>query len=575
MMMNKKLMKEVPESMKYVKKAVFVKWIALLANVIAVLSLASGIDALAYQTYTSQHLIGIGIVFIIAIIVRIVCAKKQALYAYEASSQIKIVLREKILNKLFRMKQTYLNHVSTAEVVHLASEGVEQLETYFAGYLPQFFYSMLAPITLFILLSWIDVKSAFVLLICVPLIPLSIVAVQKIAKRILAKYWSSYTTLSDSFLENLQGLTTLKIYQCDEQKNEEMKKEAEHFRKITMKVLIMQLNSISIMDLVAYGGAALGCCIAVLQLNAGVITFGGALAIILLSSEFFIPLRLLGSFFHIAMNGMAASDKIYRLLELEEKQETKTLQEKIQQIKIDNISFSYDQTKTVLEDVTMKFQASHFYAIVGESGSGKSTIAKLLNKQIQGYTGAITFNQEEIADVKTEDILKKVGYLPFQSFLFEGTVRENLNMAKPNASEEELLQVLKKVRLYDFVMSQGGLDMEIKEGAGNLSGGQRQRLALARAFLFDCEIYIFDEATSNIDVESEELILQLIQQLAKEKTVIMITHRLENVKKCDHIYVMKQGKVVEEGTHKQLLQNQQEYATMYEQQRSLEKIRGE
>ena len=421
---------------------------------------------------------------------------------------------------------------------------MEQLETYFGKYVPQLFYSLLAPVTLFIALSPVSMKASAVLLVCVPLIPVSIVAVQKFAKRLLNKYWGIYTELGDSFLESLQGLTTLKIYQVDAQKAEDMDGEAEHFRKITMKVLTMQLNSISVMDIVAYGGAAAGMAVTVSEYLSGQMGFAGAFTMILLASEFFIPLRLLGSFFHIAMNGMAASDKIFRLLDMETPADGTETAENIQSgIDLRDVSFSYDGQRRILDHVSMEIPAGKFICIAGESGCGKSTVAALLMGRIKANGGQITVGGQPIEKIQEASLMRTITLVTHESYLFKGTVKDNLLMADGLADDEKMADVLGQVNLWDFLQTQEGLMTKLEERGTNFSGGQRQRLAIARALLHDSPVYIFDEATSNIDAESEEIIMEVIKKLAKKKTVILISHRLANAVLADDIYVLEHGKI--------------------------------
>lgn len=491
--------------------------------------------------------------------------------SYEASVDVKRILRKKIYEKLLRLGASYKEKTSTSEVVQLSTEGVEQLEIYFGKYLPQLFYSLLAPLTLFLILSFVNLKASLVLLICVPLIPISIVAVQKFAKKLLSRYWGVYTGLGDSFLENLQGLTTLKIYQADEQKAEEMDQEAQEFRRITMKVLTMQLNSTSVMDIVAYGGAAVGMIVAVSEFLVGRLDFSGTLAIILLASEFFIPLRLLGSFFHIAMNGMTASDKIFHLLDLEEpeKGEEKMSPENFD-IELQNIRFSYEEDREILKGVSLVIPQGSFVSLVGESGCGKSTIAGLLTGKLQDYQGEIHIGEKPLAQIQERELMDHITLVRHNSYLFKGTVAENLQMAKPEAEVEEMRSVLSRVNLLGFLDAQEGLETKLLEQGANLSGGQRQRLALARALLHDTPVYIFDEATSNIDAESEDLIMEVIRELAKTRTVLLISHRLSNVAASDRIYLLDQGEIREAGTHEELMKQKGAYCRLYETQKNLE-----
>ncbi len=548
MMINKRLIGAVPESKKYIAGNVIVQWMSLIANVCMMGSIASLLQRLFDNTATTSAIVVTVVIGLIALAVRFVCALAASRMGYLSSKTVKSTLREMIYHKLLRLGASYNEKVRTSEVVQVAVEGVDQLETYFGAYLPQFFYAMLAPLTLFVILCFISFPAAIVLLVCVPMIPVAIAAVQTWAKKLLSKYWGQYTQLGDTFLENLQGLTTLKIYQTDGCQHERMNEESEHFRRITMKVLTMQLNSITIMDLIAYGGAALGMVMAVTQFAGGHVTLAGALLIILLSADFFIPMRQLGSFFHIAMNGMAASDKIFRLLDLPE-ESTGTKQPKGHAMAAKNLHFSYKADREVLHGVDMVFPEGSFTAIVGESGCGKSTIAAILTGKNRGYTGIVTLGGIPLTEVSEEALMRTVTYIGHASYLFKGSVRENLLMGKPNATDAELWAMLDKVNLADFLRSENGLDTLLTEQAGNLSGGQRQRLALARALLHDSPVYIFDEATSNIDVESENDIMAQIHALAKTRTVILISHRLANVTGADNIYVMESGSVVESGTH--------------------------
>lgn len=570
MMINKRLIGTVPESKKYVAGNVTLQWCSLAANIGMMSAIAGLLASLFTKTADGNTILWTAIAAAFALLVRFVCTVFASRMGYLSSRAVKQTLRAQIYEKLLRLGSSYQEQVKTSEVVQMAVEGVDQLETYFGAYLPQFFYAMLAPLTLFLVLCFVNVPSALVLLVCVPLIPIAIAAVQTWAKKLLSKYWGQYTALGDTFLENLQGLTTLKIYQADDFKNEEMNRESEKFRKITMKVLTMQLNSITIMDLVAYGGAALGMIMAVTQLQAGAVSVRGCILIILLAADFFIPMRQLGSFFHIAMNGMAASDKIFRLLDLPETQKgTEAFPEKCS-INCEDIHFSYEEDREILHGVSMEFPQGSFTSIVGESGCGKSTIAEILMGRNRGYTGSVTLGGKELRNIREADLMRNVTYISHQSYLFKGTVRDNLLMGKPDAADEELWAVLARVKLADFLKSENGLDTRLNERASNLSGGQCQRLALARALLHDSPVYIFDEATSNIDVESENDIMREICLLAKHKTVILISHRLANVTDSDNIYVMEHGYVKESGSHEELLMRGGVYAELWNAQQDLE-----
>lgn len=572
-MIKKRLIAELGDSKKYIAGNVAAQWVGMLSNAVMIFSLGS-----LLQKLVENKSAGVGAAVaatVISLIVRAVCSFLQEKFSYLASKSVKKRLREMIFSKLLRLGSGYREKVSTSEVVQVSVEGIDQLETYFGQYLPQFFYAMIAPMTLFVMLSFVSFKSALVLLICVPLIPMAIVAVQKIAKKLLNKYWGQYTKLGDTFLENLQGLTTLKIYQADEYKNQQMNEESEKFRKITMKVLTMQLNSVTIMDLIAYGGAALGVILAAGQFRQGVIGLSGCFVIIMLSADFFIPMRRLGSFFHVAMNGMAASDKMFAILDLPEPEKKSGVVDRDNcTIKCTDMSFSYTTDREVIHGADIEFKAGCLTAVCGESGCGKSTIAVILMGRNNGYKGSVRIGNTELCDISEESLMKNITYISHSSVLFKGTVRENLLMAKSDAEDSELWQVLEKTKLADFLRGEKGLNTLLVENAANLSGGQKQRLALARALLHDSAVYIFDEATSNIDADSENDIMEQIFELAKNKTVIVISHRLANTAKADMIYAMEKGEVRECGTHDKLVQKNGLYAKLWNAQQSLEAVRN-
>ncbi len=570
MMINKRLIGTVEESKKYIAGNVICQWVCLAANITMMWAIAQMLQSLFTGNTQNGQIAVTAAIASVAVVIRYICVVASSRMGYLSSKAVKKTLREMIYCKLLRLGTSYKEQVNTSEVVQVAVEGVDQLETYFGAYLPQFFYAMLAPLTLFMVLSFVNFPSAIVLLVCVPLIPVTIILIQRWAKKLLSKYWGQYTALGDTFLENLQGLTTTKIYQADAFKHEEMNEQSEHFRKITMKVLTMQLNSITIMDLIAYGGAALGVILATSQFRSGHVDLAGCILIILLAADFFLPMRMLGSFFHIAMNGMAASDKIFRLLDLPEPQQKAGRITEDCSIECKDLCFSYDAEREILHGVDMTFPKGSFTAIVGESGCGKSTIAAILMGRNKGYTGSITVGDLPLSEISEASLMKNFTYISHQSYLFKGTVRENLLMARPNADEDALWQVLEQVNLSDFLQSQKGLDTLLNEKGGNLSGGQRQRLSLARALLHDSPVYIFDEATSNIDVESENDIMVQIHKLAETKTVILIAHRLANVAGADRIYVLDQGCVVESGDHNALLSANGFYSKLWNAQQELE-----
>lgn len=557
---------------KYIAYTILWQWAALLSQILAIFSMAELLEQVVFGTVTLPMIERTILIFAVVVLVRFLCERMGVRSSYLACVDVKRILREKIYEKMLRLGASYSEQVPSSEVVQVSTEGVEQLETYFGKYLPQLFYSLIAPITLFAVLCRVSLKASVILLICVPLIPISIVVVQKVAKKLLNRYWSVYTSLGDSFLENLQGLTTLKIYQADQQKADEMDVESQKFRRITMKVLTMQLNSTSVMDIVAYGGAAIGMAVAVSEFLKGNIPLSGTLCIILLASEFFLPLRLLGSFFHIAMNGMAASDKIFKILDLPEAQAGKsTLPDGALDITLQDVHFSYEEDREILKGIDLDLPAGSFVSLVGESGCGKSTIAGILAAKNRGYTGTVTIGGVPLSQVQEAELMKRVVLVRHNSYLFKGTVEENLKMAKPDATKDEMEAVLRQVNLLGFLQTQNGLQTQLLEKASNLSGGQCQRLVIARALLkSDTAVYIFDEAASNIDVESEELIMKVIHELAKTKTVLLISHRLANVVQSYRIYFLKDGEIRESGTHEQLMQANGAYKNLFDSQMALE-----
>ena len=570
-MFHKRLIKEFRENQKNIWGMVLTQWVMLIANVVLMLQTATFIAGMVRGENLQNQSIRLLVTLAVVGVVRSLMSLLNSKLSFEASKQVKARLRTMVYEKMMRLGSSYKEYFQTSEVVQITTEGVEQLEIYFGKYMPQFFYSMLAPVTLFVIVGTMSLKVAVVLLICVPLIPLSIVAVQKFAKKMLAKYWGTYTEMGDSFLECLQGLTTLKIYQADERYAKRMDEEAEKFRKVTMRVLIMQLNSISIMDLVAYGGAAVGIILSILEYQKGVIGLAQCFFIIMISAEFFLPLRLLGSFFHIAMNGNAAADKIFRLVDLEEDQGEKSAQMEGEsdEIAFSNVSFSYEAKKKVLEGIS--FRAGHgLTALVGESGCGKSTTTLLLMGDRRADEGQIFIGDMPIDKMDLKALRRKITRIRHDSYLFAGTIRENLLMGKEDATETQMKEALREVNLLDFVEKSGGLDFVLLEKASNLSGGQKQRLSLARALLHDTPIYIFDEATSNIDMESEDDIMREVLNLAKTKTVILISHRLANVVNADNIYVLEAGRVAEAGKHNELLAKNGVYSRLWNVQYELE-----
>ena len=572
-MFNKRLLSEFKENKILVVGMVITQWLSLLANVLLIYTMSDFIMKVFNRQVESKYIYILAITAITVMAVRTVMNSLNSSLSFKASTGVKKRLRQMIFEKLMRLGSGYKEKLQTAEAVQITTEGVEQLEIYFAKYIPQFFYSLLAPLTLFLIVGRMSLKVAVVLLICVPLIPVSIVAVQKFAKKMLSKYWGTYTELGDSFLESIQALTTLKIYQADERYAKKMDDEAEKFRKITMKVLIMQLNSVSIMDMIAYGGAALGIILTVLEWQAAGINLAQSIFIIMVSAEFFLPLRLLGSFFHIAMNGNAAADKIFKLLDCEEIQDTENVNWNMGDIVCENVSYTYpDKEDAVLRNVSFNIPQNELTAIVGESGCGKSTFVSLLMKERRDYTGKITIGGNELNEISGDMLRRHITRISHDAYIFYGTLYDNLKMGNPAADRKQMEEALRLVDMYDTVSEKGGLDMVIEEKGANLSGGQKQRIAMARAILHDSDVYVFDEATSNVDVESENKIMEVVDKLSKTKTVIVIYHRLANVKNADNIIVLKDGIICEQGNHNMLIEKNGHYARLYNTQKKLETV---
>ena len=570
-MIKMRLIRLLKGSGKYILYQVLWQWISLIAQIIIAINITQLIDNAFYNKISDSNIIKVIITVITGVFIRVLCDRFYTDASFHAGANVKRILRNQIYEKVLRLGPAYREQVHTSEIVQMAGEGVEQLEVYFSRYLSQFFYSLLAPLTLFIVVMIISMKSAVILLIAVPLIPIVIMLVMLVAKRLLSSYFDIYYGLGDSFLEKLHGMTTLKIYRADKAAADDMDRESEQFRKITMKVLMMQLNSTSVMDIVAYGGAAVGIISALAQFYRGEISLFGMLMILFLAAEFFLPMRVLGSFFHIGMNGMKASDRIFAFIDLpEQKRGNKKIVDNNINISFENLSFSYEPTKEILKGINMNIPPKSFVSLVGVSGSGKSTIAGILMGRNPHYSGSLKINDDEHSELTSESIMKNFTMVGHSSWIFAGTVRENLLMGNPNASVSEMNDALQKVNLLDFINSQEGLDTKLTSNAGNLSGGQKQRLSLARALLHNTPVYIFDEATSNVDAGSEEIIMNVIHELAKEKTIILISHRLANVVKSDNIFMLKDGNIVESGVHSELMANKSAYENLFTEQMNLE-----
>ena len=565
-MFSKRLAGMVPEARKYVAASVAFQWVALAANIALMLLMGAFVQSLVEGGDVAAARANLVMAAAAAIVVRVCCLTLSQRMGQAAAAAAKRTVRKLVYDKLVRLGPSYSERVSTSEAVQVSVEGTEQLESYFGSYLPQLFYSVLAPLTLFACLAPLCFPAAVALLACVPLIPASIVAVWKIAKRAMGSYWDAYTDLGATFLENLQGLTTLKIYRVDADRHEAMNREAETFRQATMRLLRMQLNSVTVMDVFAYGGAAVGIVMALWQFSLGQAPFFAAFAVIFLAAEFFIPLRTLGSFFHTAMNGMAAADAP------EPKRGSRVIEADRISFACRGVGYSYDGERTVLSDVDFDAAAGSFTGIVGESGSGKSTLAGILSGRNAGFAGSVEVGGVPIQEASRASLASTVTVVPFSSYLFKGSVRSNLLLADPQASDEELWEALRRCRAEGFVEQAGGLDAAIAEEGGNLSGGQRQRLALARALLRDTPAYVFDEATSNVDAESERAIVEVVHELARTKTVVVISHRLAAVAGADRIYVLEDGRVAEAGTHGELLEHGGPYARLWSRQAELERF---
>lgn len=562
-MFNKRLLKTFKEEMKNVYGLVLIQWLILVCHILLTF-LHSYVLSCLYLKKTFSltfYLLSVVCLFVLKCFLQ-TTQNKQAL---SLSEMIKTKLRKMIFDKIYHQKQTTIFKEST--LTQLTSEGIDQLEIYFSKYMPQFYYALLAPLTLFVIVGFMSLKVALILLLCVPLIPISIVVVQTIAKRLLAKYWNSYTGLADSFLENLQGLTTLKYYQSDLYYQDKMDKEAEDFRKKTMRVLIMQLNSISVMDLVAYGGFGIGVILALQEYLNQHMTLMMFIFVVMISIEFFLPLRMLGSYFHIGQNGNAAANKIFKLLDtVDDIQDS--YQKPIATIEFDHVRFGYDE-KMILEDVSFSLSKGTFLTIVGKSGSGKSTIASLIMNLYPLQEGNILYNQEVIPSTMT--LYQKMTLIKDETYILKGTVYDHLAMSGC-LNQDKMIAVLKEVKLFEVFEKQGGLEFQLNEGAKNLSGGQRQRLALARALLHESDVYIFDEATNNVDHESEKIILNIMKRLAKDKIVIFITHRLAHCKESQLTFVMENGKLLQQGSYDELLNQDNLFKELVENQKRLERI---
>ena len=571
-MIDKKLLALLGENKKYIFYAVGLMIVGLFANLAITASICYAIQYAAEYASSGSNAQGFilpAVIVIIAMAIRYVTSRSIGDLKDTLGRNVKKDLRQKIYDKIIKLGVRTTDNMSMAGLTQLSMEGVEQLDLYYSAYIPQFFYAMIAPIILFIVTVRINWAVALVLLACVPLIPMSIIAVSRYAKKIFAKYWGKYTSMGDSFLDSVQGLKELKIFQADAAQNIKMNETSEEFRKITMKVLVMQLASTTIMDMVAYGGAGLGIALTIHAVVNGSLSAYAALFLILVAVDFFLPLRAFGSAFHIAMNGASAGNKILSLLAQPDPvwgNETVASTE----ITVKDVTFSYDGKRDVLKHASMNFDSTGMHAIVGESGSGKSTVVNLLLGAYHPQQGSILVGNKLLETLSRDAYYSHISVVSYNTYIFNETIRQNFALAKANVTDEEIYNALKKVNLYDFIIDNGGLDKVITEDAANISGGQKQRLALAINLVANKDIYIFDEATSNIDIESEAIIMNNIKELSKEKSVIVISHRLANVIAADTIYYIEDGEVKEHGTHAELMNMHEGYAKLYTTQKNLE-----
>ena len=571
-MIDKKLLALLGHNKKYIFYAVGLMIVGLFANLAITASICYAIQYAAEYTSSGSNAQGFilpAVIVIIAMAIRYVTSRSIGDLKDTLGRNVKKDLRQKIYDKIIKLGVRTTDNMSMAGLTQLSMEGVEQLDLYYSAYIPQFFYAMIAPIILFIVTVRINWAVALVLLACVPLIPMSIIAVSRYAKKIFAKYWGKYTSMGDSFLDSVQGLKELKIFQADAAQNIKMNETSEEFRKITMKVLVMQLASTTIMDMVAYGGAGLGIALTIHAVVNGSLSAYAALFLILVAVDFFLPLRAFGSAFHIAMNGASAGNKILSLLAQPDPvwgSETVDGTD----ITVKDVTFSYDGKRDVLKHASMNFGSTGMCAIVGESGSGKSTVVNLLLGAYHPQQGSILVGNKPLETLSRESYYSHISVVSYNTYIFNETIRQNFMLAKYNVTDEEIYSALKKVNLYDFIIDNGGLDKVITEDAANISGGQKQRLALAINLVANKDIYIFDEATSNIDIESEAIIMNNIKELSKEKSVIVISHRLANVIAADTIYYIEDGEVKEHGTHNELMNMHEGYAKLYTAQKNLE-----
>ena len=563
-MFNKKLFNELKSEKLQILKLLLIKILQMTTNVAMIFLIGKSIEALISSSFSGSKFI----LFMLLIIgLNIFLIKIEASISYKASYRIKNNLRERLMKKVFSFKMEYGSKVSISEVINLGVEGIEQLNLFYSALLPQLLFSLIGPLILFCILSFLNFKIAIIMLLLIPLIPIAIMMVQKLAKKVVKTYWKSYTNLSEVFIDFLYGLTSLEVFNADEDYNDLLNEKAEDFRVKTMKLLMMQLNNITVLDLISYAGSALGIILSIYYYSKGQLSVFAAFSFILLSQEFFLPLRRLGALFHVAMNGITAANSLFEILDLESIEDFKNLiQDEKVDVEVKNLSFSYGE-KEILKDLNMKIKSNKITAIVGESGCGKSTLAKLIGGFERNYDGEILYNG--LSEISNDSLNENIMLVDNTPYFFKESLRYNLKMANKNADDDKLIEVLEEVGLYSYFKNIGGLDSILESAGNNLSGGQKQRLAIGRALLKEPKILILDESISNIDKESEDLILNLIQKLKEKMTIILITHRLNTVLQADYIYYLDNKKVAEEGSFEEISKGEL-FSGIYRYQRELE-----
>ena len=563
-MFNKKLFNELKSEKLQILKLLLIKILQMTTNVAMIFLIGKSIEALISSSFSGSKFI----LFMLLIMgLNIFLIKIEASISYKASYRIKNTLRERLMKKVFSFKMEYGSKVSISEVINLGVEGIEQLNLFYSALLPQLLFSLIGPLILFCILSFLNFKIAIIMLLLIPLIPLAIMMVQKLAKKVVKTYWKSYTNLSEVFIDFLYGLTSLEVFNADEDYNDLLNEKAEDFRVKTMKLLMMQLNNITVLDLISYAGSALGIILSIYYYSKGQLSVFAAFSFILLSQEIFLPLRRLGALFHVAMNGITAANSLFEILDLESIEDFKNLiQDERVDVEVKNLNFSYGE-KEILKGLNMKIKSNKITAIVGESGCGNSTLAKLIGGFERNYDGEILYNG--LSEISNDSLNENIMLVDNNPYFFKESLRYNLKMANKNADDDKLIEVLEEVGLYSYFKNIGGLDSILESAGNNLSGGQKQRLAIGRALLKEPKILILDESISNIDKESEDLILDLIQKLKEKMTIILITHRLNTVLQADYIYYLDNKKVAEEGSFEEISKGEL-FSGIYRYQRELE-----